>query len=329
MGEEIKLDIPFRKDESEVNGKEIYFSSFGSIMSGSSDAENYQQNFLSIERPLKATEVFSKLRRKGWGKFDGRFMTESDKVSSQRLMYRVYIPCKSGNQVSEIDYPEDVIDVIDTGYGSISDIKEGENGEKIVESEVRISPFFQMWPEKFNSNPNYNDTDRKAIKNQVDALYKEVFGEDLSGVNAISFRRTTKDVISAIDRSVSFDLISSDSDLYTNCIDLSELRGYAVVSDISARIDVTVQYSTYEENLPDESKRLKVFNRDITFSAFRYEYDKDSNIVECISESFRNEMNHDVIISYSSETGILEVTPLSKRVSECIISRCAVTYGKF
>ena len=324
MGEEIKLDIPFRKDESEIRGNEVYFSSFDTIMSGSSDSEYYQQNFLSIERPLKATEVFSKLRKKGWGKFDGRFMTESDIVSSQRLMYRVYIPCKSEEQTTNIDYPEDVIDVIDTGYRSISDVKE-ENGEKVIESEIRIDPFFQMWPEKFNSNPNHNEADRKSIKNKVEALYKEVFGENMSGINTISFCRTTRGVLNILNKSISFDLIASDSDLYTNCIDLSELKRYAVISDISARIDVTIQYSTCNPGGGD----VKVFNRDITFSAFRYEYNKDSNIVECICNSFRGEINNDVLATYSSETGILELTPISDRVSECIISRCAVTYGKF
>ena len=243
MGEEIKLDIPFRKDESEVKGDEIYFSNFETIMSGSSDVMEYQQNFLSIERPLKATEVFSKLRRKGWGKFDGRFMTESDIVSSQRLMYRVYIPCKSEEQETNIDYPEDVIDIIDTGYRSISDVKEGEDGEKIIESEIRIDPFFQMWPEKFNSNPNHNNADRKSIKNKVDALYKEVFGENLSEINTISFCRTTRGVLNILNKSISFDLVASDSDIYTNCVDLSELRRYAVISDISAnKCKISVLY---------------------------------------------------------------------------------------
>ena len=329
MGE-VKLDIPFRKEEP--TGSEVYYSSFDAIMSGSSDADEYQQNFLSIERPLKVTEVFSKLRKKGWGKFDGRFMTESDIVSNQRLMYRVYIPYKYGeNQTLDIDYPEAPVDVIDTGYRSISGVTENpETGEKEVKSEVRISPFFQMWPEKFSSNPNNNEAERKAIKTEVDELYKSIFGEDVSGVNTISFRHATRSLLKVLEKSVSFDLISSDSDMYTNSLDLSELRGYAVISGISARIDVTVQYSTYE---PEASVPVKVFNRDITFCAFKYDYDKDSDAVECTSDSFQETMNNDVLISYVSnlETGtaLLEIIPISQRVSECIISRCTVTYGKF
>lgn len=314
MGEEIKLDLPFKDN----NGTGVHISSFETIVSG-----NEQLNFLSTTRPLRATEVFSKLRKKGWGKFDGRFMTESEVVSSQRLMYRVYIPCKTSSQTSDIDYPENNIDVIDTGFRSISGTHEGENGEEIKDYVVRIDPFFQMWPEKFNFNPNHNDADRKAIKNQVDEIYKEVFGDDISGINTISFRRATKEVLDISEKSVSFDLISPDSDLYTNTVDLSELREYAVVSDISARIDITVQYSTYED------EKVKVFNRDVTFSAFKYRYDEESNIVDCTSESFTGDINNDVIVSYISETGTLEVTPSSDRVSECIISRCTVTYGKF
>ena len=331
MGE-VKLDIPFRKELDEVKGSEVYYSDFEAIMSGSSDADEYQQNFLSIERPLKVTEVFSKLRRKGWGKFDGRFMTESDIVSNQRLMYRVYIPYKYGeNQTLDIDYPEAPVDVIDTGYRSISGVTEDpETGEKEIKSEVRISPFFQMWPEKFSPNPNNNEAERKAIKTEVDELYKSIFGGDVSGVNTISFRHATKSLLKVLEKSVSFDLISSDSDMYTNSLDLSELRGYAVISGISARIDVTVQYSTYE---PEASVPVKVFNRDTTFCAFEYEYDKESDAVECTSDSFRETINNDVLVSYVSnlETGtaLLEIIPISQRVSECIISRCTVTYGKF
>lgn len=331
MGE-VKLDIPFRKDLEDVEGSEVYFSTFESIVSGSSDAEEYQQNFLSIERPLKATEVFSKLRRKGWGRFDSRFMTESDIVSDQRLMYRVYIPYKYGtNQKLDIDYPEDPVDVIDTGYRSISEVTENpETGEKEIKSEVKISPFFQMWPEKFSPNPNNNEAERKAIKTELDELYKSIFGEDVSGVNTISFRRATRGILNVLDKSISFDIISSDSDMYTNSLDLSELRGYAVISGISARIDVTVQYSTYE---PGARVPVKVFNRDVTFCAFKYEYDKETDSVECISDSFQETMNNDILISYASDlesgTALLEIIPLSQRVSECIISRCAVTYGKF
>lgn len=324
MEEEIRLDIPFRKSEEEARRVgEVYYSDFGTIMNGNTTGEEYQKNFLSIERPLLATEVFSKLRRKGWGKFDGRFMTESEVVSSQRLMYRVYIPYKYGNQVSDVDYPENNIDVIDTGYRSISSVKIDDSGEKTYESEVKIDPFFQMWPEKFNFNPNQNEAARKNIKSQVDELYKEIFGDDISGINTISFHKSTRDVINTQGRSVSFDLISSDSDMYTNSVDLSELRDYSVSSGISARIDVTVQYSTYS------NEETKIFNRDVTFSAFRYEYDEESNTIECISEPFLGDLNNDVIVSYTTETGILEVVPKAPRVSECIISRCTITYGEF
>ena len=324
--EEIRLDIPFRKDNPDEN--EVRYSDFGAIVSGPLDDENYQRNFLSIERPLKATEVFSKLRKKGWGKFDSRFMTESDIISTQRLMYRVYIPYKYGeNQETEVDYPEDPIDVIDTGYRNVGE-----------EEDVRISPFFQMWPEKFSSNPNHNDSERRAIKTEVDSLYNDIFGEDLSSDNVIALRRSTRGVLSILEKSVSFDLVASDSDFYTNSLDLSELRRYAVVSGISARIDVTVQYSIYDENA-EEGKKIKVFNRDSSFSAFRYEYDKESNVVECISDSFKETINNDIIVSYISDikegsdikknVNLLEVIPISDRVSECIISRCVVTYGKF
>ena len=331
MGNIVNLDIPFRKELSEVEGNEVYYSPFDVIMSGSSTEKNYQKNFLSIERPLKATEVFSKLRKKGWGKFDGRFLTECDLIRSQpRLMYRVYIPFKYGRQETEVDYPEDPIDVIDTGYRNITETVEGENGEEIVRGEIKISPFFQMWPEKFSSNWNHNESERRAIKSEVDELYKSIFGESPNGINVISFRKATRDILDVHNRSVSFDIISSDSDLYTNCLDLSELRGYAVISGVSARIDVTVQYSTYE---PEARVPVKIFNRDVTFCAFKYEYNKETNIVECTSDSFQETMNNDVLISYASntETGtaLLELIPVSQRVSECIISRCAVTYGKF
>lgn len=308
---EIRLDIPFRKDNPGEN--EVRYSDFGSIVYGPIKSEDYQRNFLSIERPLKATEVFSKLRKKGWGKFDSRFMTESEIISTQRLMYRVYIPCKYSDQTSEIDYPESPIDVIDTGYRNVGE-----------EEDVRISPFFQMWPEKFSSDPNHNVEERRRIKTEVDSLYNSIFGDDLSDTNTIAMKRATRDVLKILEGSVSFDVISSDSDYYTNSLDLSELRGYAVVSGVSARIDVTVQYSTEDG---------KVFNRDSTFSAFRYDYNKEYNTVECTSYPFRETINKDVLVSYVDDKdkgiGLLEVIPISDRVSECIISRCVVTYGKF
>ena len=309
MGD-VRLDIPFRKDNSEVQGKEVFFSNVEAITSGTPEEEDFQ----SIERPLKATEVFSKLRRKGWGKFDGRFMTESDLISSQRLMYRVYIPEKS--EKLGRDFPEDVIDVIDTGYRNVS------SGEE-VSDEVRISPFFQMWPEKFSSNINHNNDERRKIKNEVGEIYRSVFGEDMSDINTISFKKATRDILDLLENPISLEFISSDSDLYTNSLDLSELKNYVVIPGISAKVDVTIQYSVCSGDT------VKVFNRDTTFCAFKYEFNEENNVVECSSDSFRETINNDVIVSYTSKTGVLEVIPISDRTSECIISRCTVTYGKF
>ena len=97
------LDIPFRDNSLST----IHLDDYGVIVAGSEKVATES----SISRPIRATELFAKLRYKGWGKFDGRFITEYPESQEQNLMYRVYVP-----EGYSLDFPESDIDVISTDH---------------------------------------------------------------------------------------------------------------------------------------------------------------------------------------------------------------------
>jgi len=272
------LDIPFRDNSLAT----VHLDDYGVIVAGKDKValEN------SISRPIKSTELFAKLRHKGWGKFDGRFITEYPESTEQSLMYRVYIP--TGH---DIDFPESDVDVISTGYR--------------VNGEVKISPCFQMYSPK--------NTPGNGLKEEVDALFKEIFGYEYI-MKDIVFSNSSREVVDLLDNTISFSIISPDSDTYTNTVGLGELINYSSIPGISAKIDLTIQYSIGED----------IYNRDINFTAFKYNSNGELEI-----ESLQFDLDSDVSVFFIAETGVVEAYPQEgSEVGECIINSCVVSYGK-
>ena len=273
------LDIPFRDNSLAT----VHLDDYGVIVAGRDKValEN------SISRPIKSTELFAKLRHKGWGKFDGRFITEYPELNDQQnLMYRVYIP-----EGPDIDFPESDVDVISTGYR--------------VNGEIKLSPCFKMYSPQESTGG--------GLKEEVDSLFKEIFGYEYI-MKDIVFSNSSREVVDLLDNTISFSIISPDSDTYTNTIGLGELINYSSMPGISAKIDLTIQYSIGED----------IYNRDINFTAFKYNPKGELEI-----ESLQFDLDSDVSVFFIAETGVIEAYPQEgSEVGECIINSCVVSYGK-
>ena len=202
-------------------------------------------------------------------------------------MYRVYIP-----EGSDIDFPESDIDVISTGYR--------------LGGEVKLSPCFRMY------SPSYN-TPQDGIKEKVDSLYKEIFGFEYI-MKDVVFCNSSREVVNLLDNTISFSIISPDSDVYTNTVGIGELVEYSHIPEISAKVDLTVQYSIGEN----------IYNRDVTFTAFRYDSKGQLQM-----SSLQTDIDFDVSVFFIAETKTIEVHPQEgSEVEECIINSCVISYGK-
>ncbi len=283
---DVILGIPFSGEESPFRIDDFENIYYATSKTTTESPYNNDQSFASSDKPVKCTEVFSKLREKGWGKSSGRFLYEGNEEST--LMYRTYSP---------MDLPNDEIDLIDTGYkvgGYIS------NDEETIADEIRLDESFRM---------NYEETYNKEEYNQLKEKILDIFGNDMTG-DEIIFHNSSRASINILDNIFTFDLISPDTGIYTNTVDLSEIIKYSCSPDLSGKVDMTIQYS----------KNNVVYSKDIMFTAFRYD---SSGILHY--GAFREDLK-DVVIYYDS--GKIEVFPSNQEVDEYIIYNCTVEYGK-
>lgn len=199
------------------------------------------------------------------------------------------------------------------GIKFISTRKDDNNAVKMsYSSSDRVAndgiPYIDTTNLNFGIKTGLSEVDIEEGISEVNDLYKKLY-KDMNGIDETRLFRSGKNPIDILNGTTVINLINCDSDIYTNCVNLVELIRHASSKQLSAKVDLSIQYS----------KNNKVYTRDLVFKAFDNSNDK-VNIYD-----FINEIERDVIIEYIN--GVVKVLPMSDNIDEFIISNCTVTYG--
>lgn len=245
----------------------------------------------SPNKPIKATELYTKLRSIGWGKLDGRFLYDN------QLWYRRYRFEKSTrNSISGVidvapDLPEYPIDIL----------------EPVADSPSGYSDL---------GFPISSGSNLKSIERSVVETYNKIFGTEMSGSEVI-YHSSSRNFIDLLNKTTVIDVISS-YDSYTNLADIRELIKFSTLPGVKAIVDVSVQYSRAFGT--GNATTYRAYSRSVSFTAF--EYSSSGDLIMEDQEFILGE------VKVSSSSGIIEVLPTSKEINEYIISSCTVSYGK-
>lgn len=155
----------------------------------------------------------------------------------------------------------------------------------------------------------------EGISEESIESFREEFESILSTMtkNEIYFYNSIKSVVDILNGTLVLSIIDYESDSYTNTVNLKPLINSYPYESVKGKVDLNIQYS----------KLGKIYNKEITFEAFRYEYGE--NGLEVISNNIIEELEVDVVMEYYDN--LIRVLPKSREVNECIISNCTITYG--
>lgn len=150
---------------------------------------------------------------------------------------------------------------------------------------------------------------------EFESEYKDILNMKNTD-NEIYLYSASNRVIDILNNTVSIDMISCDSDIYTDIIDLKNIIKIFPKSNLSMKIDLSVLYS----------KNGKIYNYDTTINGINYNIEdtKDSTVSIKNNPIIEN-INSDIFIEYTDL--IIKVLPTSNLISECIINNCTITYG--
>lgn len=163
-----------------------------------------------------------------------------------------------------------------------------------------------------------SNTDKTTVEKKLEEIlaipeYNKVLNEmDEREISLFSSIGSTIDIMTGV-RTI--DLITYNSDSYTNILSLVPLKRYIIQEGVSAKVDLGVQY-VFEGDLR---------SHETTFCAFKYMEDNSGKLV-LDSPDWIETVEDNIQIEFVN--GILKTLPLSNNVSECIISNCTVTYGR-
>lgn len=221
-------------------------------------------------RPIRLSELKKKLEQRDWNITERKYISD---VNSEKPILKVKLTPST-----------EAIDVID----STNDV----SGKYITGVPV--------------SNPEgISDNLKEAFEN--DPNYKSILDSMIG--NEIYIYNSSRNIIDFVNNSMIISAIKYNSDSYTNTLNLDKLINKSAISNLSGKVDLTVQYS----------KDDKIINHDITFEAFKFNNSGLENM------DFIEEINSDVVVEYSNNT--VRVIPISDNINECIIRNCTITYG--
>lgn len=248
----------------------------------SKDVNIVKEDNVSLFRPIRCSELLNKLSSRGWNMMGVKYLTFGlDQIIRNHL--------EPGN-LTNSDYLTGILN-IDTSSSENTVAKVGSPVSKFVrEDEVDF----------------------------INESYKKTFG-DMDGTNEIWFYRSSKDSIDIPNGTIVKDIIDYGSDIYTNTVCFTEIARHAAHKDLSAKVDLTIQYTKMDRRASIETTGPHIYSRDITFEGFN---NKDCKLTY---NNFVEEIERDVNIEYIN--GILKVMPLTENVIECIIRKCTITYG--
>lgn len=153
-------------------------------------------------------------------------------------------------------------------------------------------------------------SDIEQLSYSVNRTYDTVY-EQQRGERNLKINRSTRNNVDIVSDSITISVIDSGTtSTYTNTLDINDLINHSNAPGISAKVDVTYEYSD----------NTVIGCGNVTFKAF--ENDDEGNVIK------QNQIiNKDqVIIEYIN--GIIRIFPNDDQVNECILSDVIVTYGK-
>lgn len=135
--------------------------------------------------------------------------------------------------------------------------------------------------------------------------------------NEIYLYSASNRVIDLLNNVISIDLISCDTDTYTDTIDLKNIIKSFPKSGLSMKIDLNILYS----------KNGKIYNYDTVINGIDYNINNKINTTFIENKPIIENINSDIAIEYTNL--IIKIIPISELITECIINNCTVTYGNF
>ena len=178
----------------------------------------------------------------------------------------------------------------------------------------------EMYKKEMEEVYGYSEIpDAYVILNELESLYNSYFGSNMEVemYDEISLCESYKKSIDLLYCLTATELIRCDSRKYTNLVSLKEWKNKISNQDgISCKVDMSVSYT----------KLGLVYSQDLVFTAFRITLDENNNYTfedpDCIYS-----VGNDIEVEYIGD--LITVRPKVDGISECIITNCIVTYGKF
>ena len=163
-------------------------------------------------------------------------------------------------------------------------------------------------------------TTDSTTRDFVSNCYNKLFGNLNPMISSeVIFYNSAREYIGLTSELHSLDLIRTQ-ETYTNRVDIGEVVRLSTQPGITCFADITIQYQKGED----------MYFRNLIIPAFSYDSDGKLNIQDLKSE-ITNGNSADIIVILDAQKYIIEAIPFDPNsdISECIINRCTIKYGKY
>ena len=273
------------------------FNESGEI-SVSSDSNTGRSKF----SPVKATEVYTKLKRNSWLKLDGKYYVNLG--DNGLFLYRDYlsIPCSSDIELLPTTDPDSKL-----GKFRLYELSSNSIDSNILQN---LSTTVDGAYKNVFKNLEIPDT-YKPHPSQKTSYIGGYYGRNYYSDAKIYYNYHDDEFRSK----QYFDLLSS-TDTYTNRIDLNRILDYIKIPELSFEFSISLKYTTTENE-----------EREVFTNAKLFWYNTETGELEKKND-YREEFNSEVVIFLDPSRNTLECCPLRSNVRECVFSSCIVGYGK-
>jgi len=169
------------------------------------------------------------------------------------------------------------------------------------------------------SNNNHFDS---TVQTFVDECYNKIFGANPMISSEVIFYNSAREYLGLTSELREFELIDT-RETYTNRVDIGEVVHLATLPGIVCFADITVQYKKGEN----------IYFRNSIIPAFSYDSD-GSLVIKDLKSEITSDLSSsvvDIVILLDAQKYVIEVIPFdpNSNISECIINRCTIKYGKY
>ena len=247
--------------------------------------------------PVKATEVYTKLKRNSWLKLDGKYYVNLG--DNGLFLYRDYLstPCSSDIELLPTTDPDSKL-----GKFRLHELSSNSIDSNILQ----------------NLSTTVDVAYKKVFKDlEIPDTYKPHPSQKTSYIGGYYNKNTYFDAEIYDDgdefRSKQYFNLLPSTDIYTNRIDLNRILDYIKIPELSFEFSISLKYTTTENE-----------EREVFTNAELFRYNTETGELE----KYREEFNSEVVIFLDPSRNTLECSPLRSNVRECVFSSCIVGYGK-